>query len=140
MKVIRADFDQRKETELAVDDHQFLVIERDSLGGQNAAFKKIVKIDLAGASDISSIDSLPPKKLPEGVKPVRKSVFIDLLDSRYGIAGPQLPEKQEGLAWGPRLPDGRRLLWMCVDNDFKPGVPCPFYAFAIRQTDAQARR
>jgi hypothetical protein len=125
---------------LAIDDHQFLVIERDGKGGENAAFKKVVKIDIAGASDISSIDSLPHKKLPKGVKPVRKSVFIDLLDSRYGLAGPHLPEKQEGLAWGPTLADGRKLLWMCVDNDFKPGAPCPFYAFAIRQADAQARR
>jgi hypothetical protein len=78
--------------------------------------------------------------LPKGVKPVRKSVFIDLLDSRYGLAGPRLAEKQEGLAWGPPLPDGRKLLWICVDNDFKPGRSCEFYAFAIRQTDAQARR
>jgi hypothetical protein len=125
---------------LAIDDHRFLVIERDSKGGPDAAFKKIFKIDLADASDISGIEALPPKKLPKGVKPVRKSVFIDLLDSRYGLAGPKLAEKQEGLAWGPPLPDGRKLLWICVDNDFKPGRSCEFYAFAIRQTDSQARR
>jgi hypothetical protein len=125
---------------LAIDDHRFLVIERDSKGGQDAAFKKIFKIDIDGASDISAIDALPPKKLPKGVKPVRKSVFIDLLEARYGLAGPKLAEKQEGLAWGPPLADGRKLLWVCVDNDFKPGRPCDFYAFAIRQNDAQARR
>jgi hypothetical protein len=135
------DQDKTKTCEmLAIDDHRFLVIERDNLLGQNAAFKKIMKIDLAGASDVSGIDALPPKKLPTGVKPVHKSVYIDLLDSRYGLAGPHLPEKQEGLAWGPTLPDGRRLLWMCVDNDFKANAPCEFYVFAIRQADAQARR
>ncbi|HEV7998753.1 MAG TPA: esterase-like activity of phytase family protein [Planctomycetaceae bacterium] len=125
---------------LAVDDHRFLVIERDGQEGQSAAFKKIMKIDLADANDVSSIESLAPKKLPQGIKPVRKSVFIDLLDSRYGLAGPHLAQKQEGLAWGPSLPDGRRLLWICVDNDFKPGTSCEFYAFAVRQTDSQARR
>ncbi|HXY35864.1 MAG TPA: esterase-like activity of phytase family protein [Planctomycetaceae bacterium] len=125
---------------LAIDNHRFLVIERDNQAGQNAEFKKIMEIDIAGASDISAIDSLPPKKLPKGVKPVRKSVSIDLLDSRYGLAGPHLAEKQEGLAWGPLLPDGRKLLWICVDNDFKPGAPCQFYAFAIRPGDAQANR
>jgi hypothetical protein len=125
---------------LAIDDHRFLVIERDGQEGQSAAFKKIMKIDLADASDVSSIESLAPKKLPQGVKPVRKSVFIDLLDSRYGLAGPHLAQKQEGLAWGPSLPDGRKLLWVCVDNDFKPGTSCEFYAFAVRQTDSQARR
>jgi hypothetical protein len=125
---------------LAVDDHRFLVIERDGQQGQSAAFKKIMKIDLAGASDVSSIESLAPKKLPQGVKPVHKSVFIDFLDSRYGLAGPQLAQKQEGLAWGPSLTDGRKLLWICVDNDFKPGASCEFYAFAVRPTDSQARR
>ncbi|HEV3298047.1 MAG TPA: esterase-like activity of phytase family protein [Planctomycetaceae bacterium] len=125
---------------LAVDDHRFLVIERDGQEGQSAAFKKIMKIDLADASDVSSIESLAPKQLPQGVKPVRKSVFIDLLDSRYGLAGPHLAQKQEGLAWGPSLPDGRKLLWVCVDNDFKPRTSCEFYAFAVRQTDSQARR
>lgn len=125
---------------LALDDHRFLVIERDNQTGQNAGFKRIMKIDIAGASDISGIDSLPHKKVPKGVKPVQKTTFIDLLDSRYGLSGPQLAEKQEGLAWGPSLADGRRLLWICVDNDFKPNTPCQFYAFAIRRTDAQAQR
>jgi hypothetical protein len=125
---------------LAIDDHRFLVIERDNQTGQNATFKKIMKIDITGASDISEIAALPHKKLPEGVKPVRKSTYIDLLDSRYGLAGPQLAEKQEGLAWGPTLADGRRLLWICVDNDFKPNASCQFYVFAVRQADAQARR
>ena len=125
---------------LAVDDHHFLVIERDGKIGQNSAFKRIMKIDIAGASDTSRVASFPPKKLPKGIKPVQKSTFIDLLDSRYGLAGPHLAEKQEGLAWGPSLSDGRRLLWICVDNDFKKGTPCQFYVFAVRQADAQAQR
>jgi hypothetical protein len=125
---------------LAIDDRRFLVIERDNQAGQSAGFKKIMKIDISGANDISAVASLPPKKLPKGVKPVSKLAYIDLLDSRYGLAGPQLAEKQEGLAWGPALADGRRLLWICVDNDFKPKTPCQFYVFAVRQTEAQAQR
>jgi hypothetical protein len=125
---------------LAIDDHRFLVIERDNQIGQNAAFKKIMKIDIAGASDVSGIESLPSKKLPKKVKPVQKSTYIDLLDARYGLAGPHFPEKQEGLAWGPKLADGRRLLWICVDNDFKPHTASPFYVFAVRQNESQARR
>jgi hypothetical protein len=125
---------------LAIDDHRFLVIERDGQPGSTATFKKIMKIDIADASDTSAIASFPHKKLPKGVTPVKKSPFIDLLDAKYGVAGPKLAEKQEGLAWGPPLADGRKLLWICVDNDFKQGKPCQFYAFAIRQADAQARR
>jgi hypothetical protein len=125
---------------LAIDDHRFLVIERDGHPGSTATFKKIMKIDIADATDTSAIAKFPHKKLPKGVTPVKKSAFIDFLDPRYSLAGPKLAEKQEGLAWGPPLADGRKLLWICVDNDFKKGVPCQFYAFAIRQGDAQAQR
>src|SRR5262249_1320184 len=40
---------------LAIDDHRFLVIERDGLGGDRAAFKKIMKIDIGDATDTSAI-------------------------------------------------------------------------------------
>jgi hypothetical protein len=135
------DHDGPKNSEiLAIDDHQFLVIERDGKLGKDSEFKRVMKIDIADATDTSAIARFPHKKLPKGVTPVRKSTFIDLLDPRYGLAGPKLAEKQEGLAWGPALPDGRKVLWMCVDNDFKKGAPCQFYAFAIRQGEAQAQR
>ena len=39
---------------LAVNDHEFLVIERDDEAGEEAKFKRIVRIDIAGASDIAS--------------------------------------------------------------------------------------
>jgi hypothetical protein len=120
---------------VAVNAHEFLVIERDSLPGDQARFKKVVRIDIGGATDVSDIAALPETGLPEGVKPVTKRPFLDLLDPAYGLAGRAFPEKIEGLAFGPDLPDGRHLLLVTSDNDFKGDEDSQFYAFAIDPDD-----
>lgn len=123
---------------VAIDDHQFLVIERDGAAGTAAAAKLIFKIDLTGADDISSIAKLPQTGLPDKpgqpgtpVKPVAKTLFLDLLSPAFGLAGATFPEKIEGLAFGPPLPDGRRLLLVASDNDFVVANPSKIFAFAI---------
>jgi hypothetical protein len=118
---------------LAVNDEEFIVLERDGVGGLKAKFKKLVKVNLGHATDISKVDVLPANQLPDNIVPVQKSVLIDLLDSRHGLAGKSFPEKVEGLAFGPTLPDGRRLLIVCVDNDFLAEFSTSIYAFAIDQ-------
>jgi hypothetical protein len=120
---------------LAINEQEFLVLERDGQAGPAARCKKIFRIDLREASDISSVESLPGKDLPASLRPVSKQLFLDLLDPRWGIAGEQCPEKFEGLAFGPDLPDGRRLLLVTVDNDFLPDQPLRVYAFAIDRAD-----
>lgn len=120
---------------LAVNDHLYLVIERDGRAGLEARHKKIYKVDLAGATDISRIPALPVTDLPPQVTPAKKTLLIDLLESRFGLGGERAPEKVEGLAFGPTLPDGRSLLIVAIDNDFKEQNPILFYAFAIDQRD-----
>jgi prepilin-type N-terminal cleavage/methylation domain-containing protein len=116
---------------LAVDAHRYLVIERDSNAGSDAKFKHIYLADTQAATDVSSIASLPRTQLPESVKPISKSLLIDLRDDRFGLGAEATAEKPEGLCWGPDLPDGRRLLVVCVDNDFEVERQSEFYAFAI---------
>jgi hypothetical protein len=120
---------------LAVNDHEFLVIERDGNAGTAAAFKKIFHVDIAGASDIRAVEALPQTGTPADVTPVSKSPFLDLLDPTFGLAGPSFPEKIEGIAFGPDLPDGRHLLFVTNDNDFVPTQPNRFLAFAIDRSD-----
>jgi hypothetical protein len=120
---------------LAVNDHQFLVIERDGNAGTAAAFKKIFAIDIAAATDIRSIPRLPTTGTPDGVVPVSKTLFLDLLDPAFGLAGATFPEKIEGLAFGPDLRDGRHLLIVTNDNDFVPTQPNRFLAFAVDRAD-----
>jgi hypothetical protein len=115
---------------LAINDHEFLVIERDGAGGAAAKFKKIFYIDIKGARDVSKLRALP-RTGSAGFKPVSKTLFIDLLAPEYGLAGEAFPEKIEGLAFGPDLPDGRHVLYVSSDNDLSSANPTWFYAFAI---------
>jgi len=123
---------------LAINDHQFLVAERDnrswlSAEPQAPTRKWIYKIDLSGATDVSNM-TLPATTLPVGVVPVQKSLFINLLEPDFGLQNNDaraIAEKIEGLAWGPDLPDGRHLLYVISDNDLVPQRPTQIFAFAI---------
>ncbi|HEU0180182.1 MAG TPA: esterase-like activity of phytase family protein [Blastocatellia bacterium] len=120
---------------LAINDHEFLVVERDNRSNlqtppQAPTRKTIYKIDINGATDVSDVDSLPAGALPADITPVKKTLFIDLLDPTFNLA-PTIPEKLEGLAWGPDLPDGRHLLYVISDNDLTPTLDTQLYAFAI---------
>src|SRR6185295_7858186 len=116
---------------LAVNGHQFLVLERDGKAGAQAQDKKLFLIDIAKATDISDIASLPTTGIPDGVVPVAKTMFLDLLDPAFGLAGAGFPEKIEGLSFGPDLPDGRHTLVVTSDNDFLSGNDSRFFVFAI---------
>jgi len=116
---------------LWVDDHRFLVLERDSTFGESARIKRIYLADSMRVSDVTGAISLRQGS-PEGSEILNKSLLIDLLEPSYGFAGVDAPEKPEGIAWGPKLADGRRLLVVCFDNDFDPEKPTIFAAFAVK--------
>jgi hypothetical protein len=116
---------------LAINDHEFLVIERDGDPGDAAKRKMIYKIDITGATDVSAVAALPTALPLAGVVPVSKTLFIDLLDPAWGLKGPTFPEKIEGLAFGPRLADGRATLLVTSDNDFSATAPSRVFAFAV---------
>jgi len=99
---------------LAIDDHRLLVIERSfSAGVGNRVRLYLVKLD--GATDIQAIESLARNE--EHVpRPAAKILIADLGD--LGIA----PDNIEGMALGPALDDGGRLLVMVADNNFQPSV------------------
>lgn len=120
---------------LAINDHEFLVLERDGKAGAAAKARGLYRIDLSEASDISAIQALPAAGAPAGIRPVTKKPFLDFMDPRFGLAGPTMPEKIEGLAFGPDLPDGRHLLIVTIDNDLKANTPSLFWAFAVAPPD-----
>ena len=121
---------------MAVDEHRFLVLERDGRVGLDAAFKQLFLIDIEGASDIRGVPALPATGIPAGITPVAKGAtpFLDLVAA---LGGPSaaIPEKFEGLAFGPDLPDGRHLLLVTVDNDFSMTRDNLVYAFAVDPDD-----
>jgi hypothetical protein len=120
---------------LAINTHEFLVVERDNRSNlqtppQAPTRKTIYKIDVTGATDVSGVASLPAGALPAGITPVSKQLFINLLDADLNLAA-TIPEKIEGLTWGPDLADGRHVLYVISDNDLNPSLATQIYAFAI---------
>lgn len=135
---------------VAINDHEFLVDERDGAANQ---VKHAYKIDITGAQDISNIDSLSALSQTQidSITSVTKSAapLIDIGALTSGLlnsvppgyrAG--IPDKVEGFTFGPDLPDGRKLLLVTNDDDFGPssfipGYPNYIMAFAIDPADLQ---
>lgn len=111
---------------VAINDTEFLVLERDNRGigvddptGANAVgSKRVYKIDIAGASDVTNV-ALPAGDLQAiNVTPVAKSaVWLDL-NADTVLPNGKRAEKWEGLAIGPRLLDGSLLMLAGSDNDY----------------------
>lgn len=132
---------------IAINEHEFLVDERDGKGfgdGSVAKFKRIFHIDLQGAAEV---DRLGGEAALAGAA-VQKTEFLNLVDAlgAHGIAPAELPAKIEGLAFGPDLDDGRHTLFIANDNDFLATVtderhpdgadnPNRFYVFAFGEDD-----
>ena len=106
---------------VAVNGHEFLVLERDAKAGTDAECKMLFLIDIDGATDVSRVDALPRAAIRRTCGPLPSDCFSTCSIARFGLAGPELPAKIEGLAFGPDLADGRHLLLISTDNDFRPG-------------------
>jgi hypothetical protein len=108
---------------IAVNGHEFLVLERDNRtkvptppnGSQAPQEKRLYRIDLNedGITDVSGIVSLPQAGgaalTAASIKPVTKTLFLDLLNPAYTIDGTTplsegVAEKIEAVAWGPDCP------------------------------------
>ena len=137
---------------LAVDETRFLVNERDAAAGANGR-KLLYLVDLnqgekpteltnAGYVGIHA-KTLPESGLPEGVVALKKTLFADIGkllnkaqdEGKAAFANARgLPDKIEGYAWGPDLPNGDHLLLACNDNDFdslETGFPNYIFAFSV---------
>lgn len=112
---------------VAINQHEFLVIERDNRGigvddpaGANVVgSKRVYRIDVRGATDIATLVLPADGNLAAaGITPVAKSgVFIDLAADTV-LPNGKIPEKWEGLAIGPRLKNGGYLILAGNDNDY----------------------
>ena len=80
---------------LAINNHEFLVLERDNRtrvptppnAVQTPNLKRIYSINLAkpGLTDVSGEESLPQGALDPSIVPVTKTLFLDLLDPIYKV-------------------------------------------------------
>ncbi|HZX92527.1 MAG TPA: esterase-like activity of phytase family protein [Rudaea sp.] len=108
---------------VAINDHEFLVDERDGKGlGDNstAVFKKLFHIDLDGAQDVSLLvgeSTLAPAAVAKGAP------FLDIvaLLNAHGFVSNDIPAKLEGIAFGPDVDVNgvtKHTLFVANDNDF----------------------
>jgi hypothetical protein len=112
---------------LAVNNHEFLVDERDSKGlgdDSTAVIKKIYKIDLAGAQDVSNLSG----QANIGPKAVHKVLFLDVVAAlgNKGIAPYDVPAKLEGITFGQDITingETKHTLYISNDNDYTAVVP-----------------
>ena len=114
---------------VALNDTEFLVLERNNRGlGVDAegspANKKVFRISLSGATDVSGIDLDAAGSVFTPVTKDNAAPWLDLAapatlaDASLAALGGASPEKWEGLAVGPRLADGSYLVLAGTDNDY----------------------
>ncbi|NJK47076.1 esterase-like activity of phytase family protein [Candidatus Gracilibacteria bacterium] len=109
----------------AINELEFLVLERDNRGlgvedptaSAPVGSKRVYKINLAQATNVSNLSLAGTNNLPSGVNPVSKSLFLDVADA-LTQTGQVLPEKLEGLTIGPKLADGSHSILLGTDNDY----------------------
>lgn len=126
---------------VAINDHQFLVDERDGKGlgdGSNAAVKSIFLIDTAGATDISNVVN-GTNSTPTVTKSATPFIDVYAALRANGITADQIPAKIEGLSFGQDVTlngDTLHTLFVATDNDFLASAgPNQFYVFGFRDSD-----
>lgn len=111
---------------IALNDHEFLVLERNNRGmGVDSELtpgnKKIFKIDINGATDVTGMDltNNGTTLLDPSIVLVSKTLFDDVAsDITIAELGNLPPEKLEGLAIGPKLVNGQYVIVLGTDSDF----------------------
>lgn len=90
---------------------------------------RLYRVSLAGATDVSGLESIKDRT---DLVPVQKTLLLDLKDVR-GLDSALAPslDNFEGMAFGPRLPDGRPTLVLVSDDNFSPRQQTWFLEFAI---------
>jgi len=125
---------------VALNDHQFLIDERDGSGlgnGDAAVVKQVFMIDLTGAVDVSGQTGT--------LSAVSKVLVLDLVSvlNAHGIASNQIPAKIEGMSFGQDvMVNGvlKHTIYFANDNDFVPGTAGAnnFYVFAASDAELGA--
>jgi hypothetical protein len=98
---------------LALPDGDLLALEREYVLGRGFRIQ-LYRVSLAGATDVSGLESLLGKIRGKSWQAVRKTLLFDF--ARAGFVADNL----EGMTFGPDLPDGSRTLVLVSDNNFEP--------------------
>jgi hypothetical protein len=108
---------------LALSDTRFIAVERSfSVGAPGTGYTiRLYDVSIAAATDVGGIASLAGA----AYTPASKRLILDL--ESLGIPLDNI----EGIAFGPRLEDGRRSLVLVSDNNFSAAQFTQFLAFSV---------
>jgi hypothetical protein len=131
---------------VAVNEHEFLVDERDGKGlgdDSTAAYKRIYHVDFSGAADVSNVVG----EANLAGQAATKTLLLDVVATlnAHGVRSEDIPAKLESLAFGDDVTVGCRrvhTLYVANDNDFVGRVvdtnhpdgidnPNTFFVFAV---------
>jgi len=110
---------------LAVNDHQFLILERSGVQADDGSYANYIRIyvaDTASATNVNNVDSLARSPFT----PVAKKLLLNLNTLNL----PKL-DNVEGMAWGPKLQNGHDSLVLVSDNNFNASQVTQLLAFDV---------
>lgn len=110
---------------LAINDHQFLILERSGVQAADGNYSNYIRIyeaDATQATNVNNLDSLSAGQFA----PLTKKLVLDL--NTLGL--PKL-DNVEGMAWGPKLQNGHDSLILVSDNNFGASQVTQLLAFDV---------
>lgn len=110
---------------LAVNDHQFLILERSGVQADDGSYSNYIRIyeaDIAQATNVNDVDSLKTGQFT----PATKKLILNLNTLNL----PKL-DNVEGMAWGPKLQNGHDSLVLVSDNNFNASQVTQLLAFDV---------
>lgn len=114
---------------LAINNHEFLALERASVQTADGAYHnyvRIYKFDTKNATEIKNMDSIKDKK----IKPVHKQLVANLNEQDIGKI-----DNIEGMTFGKQLPNGNDSLVLVTDNNFNQSQKTELIAFEVQPED-----
>ena len=114
---------------LAVNNHEFLTLERASVQSADGAFHnyvRIYKFDTKNATQIKDINSIKD----QNVQPVKKKLVANLNESNIGKI-----DNVEGMTFGKKLENGNDSLVLVTDNNFNESQKTELIAFEVQSED-----
>ena len=118
---------------LAINDHQFLILERSGVQAADGNYSNYIRIyeaDAAQATNVNNLDSLPMGQFT----PVTKKLVLDL-----GTLGLPKLDNVEGMAWGTKLKNGHDSLVLVSDNNFNASQVTQLLAFDVSPEENEVK-
>jgi hypothetical protein len=106
---------------VALTEHRVLTLERRFDPKKGKVTAQIFEINLSDAKNYTDVESLREEALINEIQVVSKKLLLDLDEILPSLPqGLNIIDNFEGMALGPKLPNGKDSLVLVTDNNFRP--------------------